>query len=89
MVICKHIYVSGRVQGVGYRYYTMLEARRLGLAGFAKNLRDGRVEVVVKGQQEQVDKFIQFLNHASPAAKVTSLEIEDNYQWDGHSFTTG
>lgn len=88
MVICKHILVSGRVQGVGYRYYTMLEAKRLGIAGYAKNLYDGRVEVVAKGTDEQVNKFVQFLNHASPVANVSSLEIEDNYQWDGQGFST-
>ncbi|CAG9296779.1 acylphosphatase [Celerinatantimonas diazotrophica] len=88
MVVCKRILVSGRVQGVGYRFYTMLEAKRLGLVGFARNLNDGRVEVVAKGAEEQVSQFIQFLNHASPAANVTSLQIEENYRWDGKGFST-
>ena len=44
--------VSGRVQGVGYRYFVLREAERLGLAGFARNLPDGRVEVVAEGAEE-------------------------------------
>ncbi len=52
-----HIYYSGRVQGVGFRYTIQDCARRLGLTGWVKNLPDGRVEMTVEGTKENIDQL--------------------------------
>lgn len=53
-----HVFVSGRVQGVMFRYFTKKKAHKLGLKGFVKNLDDGRVEIVVEGDKKYIRKFI-------------------------------
>ena len=66
--------VSGEVQGVGYRWFVARHSRRLGLHGHARNLNDGRVEVVVCGEPESLDE-LQTLLGAGPAhAQVTQVE---------------
>ena len=54
-----HIYYSGMVQGVGFRYTAQDAASYLGLTGWVKNLRDGRVEVVAEGEEGLLERFIQ------------------------------
>jgi acylphosphatase len=66
--------VSGRVQGVGYRYFVLQEAQRLGVSGFAKNLADGRVEVVGEGPDEVLLAFENRLRQGPAFADVVSLE---------------
>jgi len=66
--------VSGMVQGVGFRWFVARHARSLGLAGFARNLPDGRVEVVVSGPDEALPELERLL-HAGPAnAHVEAVE---------------
>ncbi len=74
-VIRVHIYVSGRVQGVFYRSNTRRKALELGLTGWVRNLPDGRVEAVVEGEEEQVEKLIQWCRRGPPLAVVTGLEV--------------
>ena len=69
--------LSGRVQGVYYRASTQREARRLGVAGYAKNLRDGSVEVWAQGDAAAVDVLIAWCRGGPPRAEVTRLETED------------
>ena len=71
-----HIYVSGRVQGVFYRSNTRRKALELGLTGWVRNLPDGRVEAVVEGEEDQVDKLIQWSRRGPPPAVVTKLEVK-------------
>ena len=59
--VCIIAWVYGRVQGVGFRYTTQQEARRLSLTGYARNKDDGSVEVVASGEAEQVDKLLKWL----------------------------
>lgn len=59
--IRKHIYVSGRVQGVGFRYRTLSYAQELGLTGWVKNLDDGRVEMELQGTEEEINYLFQHL----------------------------
>lgn len=66
--------VSGRVQGVGYRYFALREAESLGIAGFARNLPDGRVEVIAEGADEPVRRFEARLREGPAFATVTSVE---------------
>jgi acylphosphatase len=69
-----HVFVSGRVQGVGYRAFTQREARRLELAGWAMNLPDGRVEAVIEGPREKVEKLIETMKRGPRGARVEKLE---------------
>lgn len=65
--------VRGHVQGVSYRYYTRLEANRLGLTGWVRNERDGSVTVVAEGTEESLNEFLKFLHLGPPAARVSSV----------------
>ena len=67
-------YVSGRVQGVFFRASTVTEAQRLGLIGWAKNLADGRVEVLALGTRDALDALAQWLESGPPLARVKAVE---------------
>lgn len=88
--ICMHCFISGRVQGVAFRYYTRQEAVRLGVAGWARNLRDGRVEVMACGEASAIEKLALWLHKGPPAAQVVEVKCE---KVDGSNcpegFTTG
>jgi acylphosphatase len=68
--------VSGRVQGVAFRAYTQARARELGLAGHARNLADGRVEVLAEGAPDAIDALGAWLWQGSPAARVGDVVRE-------------
>ncbi len=70
-----HLYISGRVQGVFFRYETCRLAKKLGVTGWVKNLSDDRVEAVFEGENETVQRLIRFCHHGPSAAKVTNVEI--------------
>jgi acylphosphatase len=72
--------VAGRVQGVYYRASTARQAVALGLTGWARNLQDGRVEVVASGVPEAVAALCTWLWQGPPAAHVTAVLVED---WSG------
>lgn len=75
-----HIYVSGRVQGIFFRYHTQELAQRLGVKGWVRNLRDGRVEAVFEGEREQVEEMVKFCRTGPPGAKVNNVEVKwENY----------
>jgi acylphosphatase len=76
-MVCKRCLVSGKVQGVFYRASTAEQAKRLGLAGYAKNLPDGRVEVLACGEQSKVEELIAWLRQGPPSAKVSGVEVQD------------
>lgn len=91
-MISKKCLVGGRVQGVFYRATAAQRARELGVRGYAKNLPDGRVEVLAVGDAEIVQSFIEWLWTGSSASKVTSVEASDvALQPHEHpkAFTTG
>lgn len=69
--------IAGRVQGVGYRYWLLREATRLGLRGWARNRRDGSVEAVVEGPDEAVEEAISLSRHGPPGAVVKMVEISE------------
>jgi acylphosphatase len=69
--------VQGRVQGVGYRYFVMKQAAALEVAGFARNLPDGSVEVVAEGEEERLADLEQRLRDGPAFASVSSVERED------------
>lgn len=71
------VIITGRVQGVGFRNFTQLNAKQLGLNGYAKNLPNGTVEVVAEGNKSQLDALIALLKKGPRYARVDSLEIEE------------
>ena len=68
--------VSGLVQGVGYRYYAVGHARRLGLTGYARNLPDGKVEAYAEGERGLLEEFLKLLRIGPVAADVTGVSVE-------------
>jgi acylphosphatase len=71
-----HIFVSGRVQGVGYRASTCKVAEALGLKGWVRNLPDGRVEAVFAGAAVQVEDMLRWCRQGPPAAIVDDVMVE-------------
>lgn len=69
--------VSGRVQGVGFRAFVRRQALRLGLRGSAANLADGRVEVIVLGTDDAIDRLEQALRAGPPLSRVTGVERDE------------
>ena len=69
--------VSGLVQGVGYRFFAVRAARGLGITGFARNLPDGRVEVVAQGSRDALDRFEEALRLGPPGGHVETVEPSD------------
>jgi len=72
----RRILVGGRVQGVGFRFGAMRAADRLGVAGWARNLADGRVEVHAQGEPAAVEALVAWLRRGPAGAEVTSLHEE-------------
>jgi acylphosphatase len=77
--IAARFYVSGRVQGVAFRAHTRQQALALGLRGHARNLVDGRVEVIVAGDAPVIDALETWLRRGPPLARVDALvrEVHD------------
>jgi len=69
-----HLIISGRVQGVYYRYSTQQEAKRLELTGWVKNLPGGKVEAVVEGDGAVVEQLIAWCRQGPPGAYVSEIE---------------
>jgi acylphosphatase len=76
-MVCKKCWVGGRVHGVYYRATAARRARELGVRGYARNLPDGRVELVACGDAQAVAAFVSWLWIGSSASKVTSVEVVD------------
>lgn len=68
--------VSGRVQGVSFRAYTRAQANALDLRGHARNLSDGRVEVLAVGDAAAIDRLAEWLQHGPPLARVEAVARE-------------
>jgi acylphosphatase len=71
-----HVFVSGRVQGVGYRYCTGRQAQRLGVNGWVRNLPDGRVEAVFEGTRKLVEEIICWCYKGPSSAVVKDVAVE-------------
>ena len=71
-----HAFVSGRVQGVGYRAWTRRTAKELGLKGFVRNLPDGRVEVYAEGEEEALKELLSELYKGPLFARVSGVEYQ-------------
>lgn len=71
----RRCFVSGRVQGVFFRASTRQRATELGVSGYANNLADGRVEVLIVGEPSKVHQLVEWLHSGPPAARVASVEV--------------
>ncbi len=72
-----HVTVKGKVQGVFYREFTRREAESLGVSGFARNLRDGNVEIVAEGEEKQLKEFEKKFRKGPLMAFITDVDIKE------------
>lgn len=72
-----HVRVIGRVQGVGFRYYTLEQARSLGISGWVKNLPDGSVEITATGQEQDMNIFLENVKKGSSFSRVTDMIVNE------------
>jgi len=77
MSVTKHLLNTGRVQGVGFRFYMERKARELGVTGWVRNRRDGGVEAVVQGSAGAVESMIAWARRGPPSAVVAEVRISD------------
>ena len=81
--------ISGRVQGVFFRASTREQALALGLSGVARNLADGQVEVIARGDRQAIDTLERWLQRGPPAAQVEQVVRDPCAAWSGSGFVTG
>jgi acylphosphatase len=77
MRIARRFVIGGRVQGVGFRYFTEAAAAREGIHGWVRNTPDGRVEVVAEGEAEAMERFEHRIRHGPPAARVDHVQVDE------------
>ncbi|MFC1624589.1 acylphosphatase [Candidatus Omnitrophota bacterium] len=85
-----HVFYSGHVQGVGFRYTAHSIASRLGLCGWAKNLRDGRVEVVCEGEEKKLKMFLDSMVNEFPEHYIMDADVawkEPTREFNGFSIS--
>ena len=75
--IARHLLITGRVQGVFYRNWTVDTARDLGLAGWVRNKSDGSVEAWIEGPADAIETFIQRAHAGPPAAQVARIATSE------------
>lgn len=75
--IARRVLISGRVQGVGYRYSLAELARELNITGWCRNLPDGRVEAWIQGSKDAVTQLLDWMDHGPPEAVIEHVDIEN------------
>jgi acylphosphatase len=78
VLIARRYFIGGRVQGVGFRYFTENAAAREGIHGWVRNLPDGRVEALAEGDADAVQRFEQRIRQGPAHARVDRFEIVDD-----------
>ena len=76
-MIARRALVSGRVQGVGFRFFARRAAESAGVAGWARNLPDGRVETVVEGEDSAVERYLEKIRRGPMGGRVDGVEVEE------------
>ena len=76
VIVARRFLIGGRVQGVGFRFFAEAAAAREGVHGYIRNLADGRVEALVEGDQEAVDRVEMALRRGPSGARVDAFEVE-------------
>ena len=77
MIVIRHLEMTGRVQGVGFRAAFAMTARRIGLKGWVRNRRDGAVEAVIAGSEEAVDELIEWARSGPGLAEVRGMRVSE------------
>ena len=72
-----HVFVSGFVQGVGFRVFVRKKAKKLGITGWVRNLSDGRVEAVVQGEEEKLKELLEHINKGSYFSEVKNVLVKE------------
>jgi acylphosphatase len=85
MRVARRYIISGRVQGVGFRYFTEATAQREGVAGWVRNLPDRSVEVVAEGDAEAVERFERAVRRGPPGARVDRVDVDVSYPVAGET----
>jgi len=85
MRIARRFIVSGRVQGVGFRYFALDAARREGLHGYVTNQDDGTVEVVAEGESESIERFERAVRRGPSRARVEQVMVDEIEPSQGNS----
>jgi len=86
--VTKRVVVRGQVQGVGFRYAMVQEARELGLRGWVRNRRDGTVEAVIRGPLDDVQHLVEWAERGPNGAAVKGVEITDSDEGELPPFET-
>jgi acylphosphatase len=76
MIVARRLTISGRVQRVGFRWFAIEAAGREGVTGWVQNLPDGRVEVLVEGEAEAVDRFERAVRRGPSSSRVDEVETD-------------
>jgi acylphosphatase len=76
-VIARRALISGRVQGVGFRFFARRAAESEGVTGWARNLPDGRVETLVEGEAGAVDRYLAKMRRGPVGGRVDAVEVEE------------
>jgi len=76
-MICVHVRVSGRVQGVYYRNFTQSQARELGIKGWVRNVPGGGVEAILEGERQKVGELLKLMKAGPSGAMVSSMELSE------------
>jgi acylphosphatase len=76
MRLARRYLVTGRVQGVGFRWFIEATAAREGIHGSVRNLPDGRVEALAEGEAEAIERFERAIHHGPPGARVDGVEVD-------------
>jgi acylphosphatase len=77
MLLARRYWISGRVQGVGFRYFVAAAAACEGIHGWVANRPDGSVQIAAEGEAEAVERFERAIRRGPPAARVEAVEIEE------------
>jgi acylphosphatase len=78
MRVARRFLISGRVQGVGFRFFAAAAARREGVHGWVRNLPDGRVEAAAEGESAAVERFERAVRQGPRGARVEDVEVDDD-----------
>ena len=77
MKTVRHFLITGRVQGVGFRFYMQRKARELGVAGWVRNRRDGSVEAMVEGDAGAIEAMTSWARRGPPSAVVAEVKVSE------------
>jgi len=85
MRTCRRFVISGRVQGVGFRYFVQSVAVRESLTGWVRNLEDGRVETAAAGDKDAMERFERAIRQGPSSARVEHVVVDDTFPMSEHA----